>query len=84
MFYILILRNWIRINILRITNPYNTLRQITNLPQLRTSDMSVLPSALGLSKTFGLEWCKIGCQNVINIKAANKKCSQNVIRWGLA
>ena len=37
MFYILILRNWIRINVLRITNPDNTLLQITNLLLLRTS-----------------------------------------------
>ena len=29
--------NWIKIIVFRIANPYNILRQISNLPQLRTS-----------------------------------------------
>lgn len=32
-----LLGNWIKIIVFRIANPYNNLRQITNLPQLRTS-----------------------------------------------
>jgi hypothetical protein len=32
-----LLGNWIKIIVFRIANPYNILRQITNLPQLRTT-----------------------------------------------
>ena len=51
-----LLGNWIKIIVFRIANPYNYLRQITNLPQPRTSvatemALTVLRSEFGERST---------------------------------